>query len=164
MKLRIKDNQTTLLIIGIYQIVGGILGLGLVATILMRMGNVNGPVLLIFLIAIGLYYLSLKSGILIIQNQSQKKGIIFSMVNQIVQFISFAVGGNKYDYVSGIKGRIGFDFTSGFDFKFDLGLTSTFNFSINADDAEYFLYVNVFAILVFIVLIDILKEKRNEKI
>ncbi len=86
------------------------------------------------------------------------------MVNQIVQFISFAVGGNKYDYVSGIKGRIGFDFTSGFDFKFDLGLTSTFNFSINADDAEYFLYVNVFAILVFIVLIDILKEKRNEKI
>src|SRR6266498_2281124 len=158
MKLRIKDNQTTLLIIGIYQIVGGILGLGLVATILMRMGNVNGPVLLIFLIAIGLYYLSLKSGILIIQNQSQKKGIIFSMVNQIVQFISFAVGGNKYDYVSGIKGRIGFDFT------FDLGLNSTFNFSINADDAEYFMYVNVFAILVFIVLIDILKEKRNEKI
>ena len=97
------------------------------------------------------------------QNQSQKKGIIFSIVNQIVQFISFAVGGNKYDYVSGVKGRTGIDFTNGFDFKLDLGLTSTFNFSINTNDLEYFIYLNVFAIFIFLILIDILKEKRDEK-
>jgi hypothetical protein len=160
MKLRIKDTRTTLLIIGIYQIVGSVLGFALIASILMRTGDINGPVLLIFIIALALYSLSLNSGILIIQTKSEKKGIIFSMINQIVQFISFAVAGNKYDLVSGIRGGIGIDVTNGFNFKFNVGLTSTFNFSINTSDKEYFIYVNVFAIFIFLILSDILKEKK----
>ena len=163
MKLRIKDTRTTLLIIGIYETTGGLIGMGLIASLLMKTGNINGPVLLIFLLALALYYLSVKAGILLMQIPSQKKGIILSLANQIVQFVSFAIGGNKYDYVSGIKGRIGTDFTTGFFFKFDFGLNSTFNFSINTDDVEYFIYVNVFAILMFFILIDILKEKKSEK-
>ena len=53
---------------------------------------------------------------------------------------------------------------NGFELKLDTGLTSEFNMSINVDSMEYFLYVNLLAIFLLIVLNDIYKEKVSDKL
>ncbi|MDQ2180192.1 hypothetical protein [Marinifilum sp. D714] len=157
MKYRIKDTKTTLKIIGIYQILGGIFGLCISGWLLMRTGQINGPILLIFLVAIGLYLFSIQSGNLILQKNRVKRGIIYSMIHHAIQVIAISTGEYKYEYYSGAKGTIGFEFTKGFEFNFGIGL-SEFNFTINSDSGELFLFVNIFAIIVLIVLNDIYKD------
>ena len=50
MKLRIKSTKTTIKILGIYQIVGALLGYYVVVSILLQTGEVNGVLLLFYLI------------------------------------------------------------------------------------------------------------------
>lgn len=160
MKLRIKNTDLTIRILGIYQLLGGIVGLGVTGWLLLKTGTINGPVLFILLTAIGFYSLSIKAGSLLLKKR-MKEGLIYSMVNQILQFVAFSVGGNMYKFISGGKTLIGFDFTNGFHFKIDFGLTSEFNFSILVDEQHYFVYVNILAILVLYVLSDIYEELKN---
>ena len=126
MKLRIKSTNTTILILGIYQIVGALLGFYVIASLLLRTDKINGVLLLIYFIAIGLYSLSMKAGSLLIRKE-YKRGLILSMVNQIFQIVSVAVGGYKYSLFSGGKLAAGFDFTDGFNMKLDFALTSKFS-------------------------------------
>lgn len=162
MKYRIKNTKTTILILGIYQIFGGLIGLGVTAYLALGTGTINGAMLLIFTIATGLYLFSIKSGTVLIR-KDYKRGLIYSMVNQIIQILSIGVGGYKFDYSSGAKGKIGINFTNGFNFNFDIGITSEFNMSINVDNTEYFLYINILAIFILKVLNDIYKEKFSTK-
>jgi hypothetical protein len=159
MKYRIKNTKTTLLIISIYQIIGGLFGLGAIAWILLRTSTINGVLLLIFFIAVGLYSFSIKSGCVLLR-KDYKRGLIFSIINQFIQIISIAIGGFKYSYYSGGMIDIGFNFTDGFKFNFDFGLISKFNFAINVDEKDYFLYVNILAIFLLKVLFDLYRELK----
>jgi hypothetical protein len=163
MKYRIKNTQITILILAIYQILGGISGLGLIAWLLLKTQTINGSILLIFFIAIGLYSFSIKSGINLIQ-KDYKKGLIFSMINQIFQIIAIGCGSNEFNYFSGSKAALGFDFTNGFNTKFNFGLTSEFNFGINLSDKVYYLYINIVAIVLLAVLFDLYNEIVLKKI
>ncbi len=156
MKLRIKSTNTTILIFGIYQIVGALFGFYVIASLLLRTNEINGALLLIYIIAIGLYSLSMKAGSLLIR-QEYKRGLILSMVNQIFQIVSVAIGGYVYSYFSGGKLAAGFDFTDGFKMKLDLALTSKFSLAWNSGE-EYYLYINLLAIFLTYVIMDIYEE------
>ncbi len=156
MKLRIKSTNTTILIFGIYQVVGALLGFYVIASLLLRTNEINGALLLIYIIAIGLYSLSMKAGSLLIR-QEYKRGLILSMVNQIFQIVSVAIGGYVYSYFSGGKLAAGFDFTDGFKMKLDFALTSKFSLAWNSGE-EYYLYINLLAIFLTYVIMDIYEE------
>ncbi|MCD4772258.1 MAG: hypothetical protein K8R41_02605 [Bacteroidales bacterium] len=164
MKLRIKSTKKTILILGLYQIIGALFGFYLIAKLLLRTSEINGVILLIYLIAIGLYCLSMKAGSLLIRKE-YKRGLLFSLINQILQTIAYAVGGYKYYYFSGAKLSTGLNFNNGFELKFDFGITSEFGLSWNSGD-EYYLYINVLAIFLIYVIIDIYEEtfKKNKNI
>ncbi|MCG6191509.1 hypothetical protein [Maribellus maritimus] len=81
--------------------------------------------LLFYFMAVGLYCLSLKAGSLLIRKEC-KRGLIYSIVNQTFQIISFALGGYSYNYFSGGKLAFGFSLTDGFEMKLDFGITSKF--------------------------------------
>jgi len=157
MKLRIKSTKTTILILGIYQVIGAIAGFCIIAWLLSKTQAINGPVLLIFLTATGLYYLSMKAGTALIR-KDYKRGLILSMLNQIMQVLAVSVGGYKYDFFSGAKLTTGFNFTEGFLINFDFGLISQFNLSWNTADQEYYLFVNILAIFLIYLIVDIYEE------
>jgi hypothetical protein len=163
MKYRIKNTWTTVLVIAFYQILGGVTGLGLTVWLLLKTQTINGAMLLIFLTAIGLYSFSINSGITLIQ-KDYRKGLIFSIVNQIIQVVAIGSGNYSFQYFSGSKAAFGFDFTNGFTTKFQFGLLSEFNFGINQSDKEYFLYINIMAIVLLYILFDLYKEIVLRKI
>jgi hypothetical protein len=59
MKLRIKNTELTLKIISWLQIIGGIIGIGLIIYSLLNTGELNGPLLFIFLTGISLFIFSI---------------------------------------------------------------------------------------------------------
>lgn len=164
MKYRIKNTDTTIKVIGIYQIVGGIFGVGLIGWLMLRTEVINGPLLFILTLALFLFGYSIQSGNLLLQKSKLKKGLIFSSILQGLQIISIGLGKYSYEFYSGAKGTIGFEFGGGFKFNFGAALSS-FNFTINSGEPEYFLMINILAIIILSILIDIYKErcKINQK-
>ncbi len=162
MKYRIKNTQTTILILGIYQLLGGIAGLIITAYWAMHTELINGPILLIFLIATGLYLFSIKSGTLLLW-KDYKKGLIYSIINQAIQILSVGFGGYKFRYSSGANGIFGLNFTNGFELKISFALASDFNISINVNNTEYFIYLNLLAIFLFFAFYDIYEELFSKK-
>ena len=156
MKLRIKSTKTTILILGIYQIVGALLGFYIIASILLKTGEINGALLLIYLVAVGLYSLSFKAGSLLIRKQ-HKRGLLLSMLNQTVQIFAVGVGAYTYNFISGGRLGGGVEFTNGFEMNMDVALTSRFSFAWNSGE-EYYMYINLLAVFLIYVCIDIYEE------
>ena len=130
------------------------------AATLLKTGTINGLMLFIFLFAFFLFGFSIQSGNLIIQSSKLNKGMIYSMILQGLQIVSFGIGNYCFDFYSGAKGFIGFEFRN--CFKFDIGATfSGFNFTINSIDAGYFLKINVISIIILSILINIFNEIRK---
>jgi len=161
MKLRIKNTKTTLLILSLYQILGGIIGLIVIAWTLLKITSISGALLVIFLVAIGLYFFSIKSGRLLLEKKI-KLGLVYSMINQIFQVVGIGVGSFAYKFSSGGQLFLGVDFTNGVNYKADFGLTSEFIFSIYLADKEYFLFINVLAIFLLYIFLDIYREVNND--
>ncbi|WP_430815337.1 hypothetical protein [Carboxylicivirga sp. RSCT41] len=162
MKYRIKNTKTTIRIIAIYQIIGGIHGIGLICWLLLRTGQINGPLFFIFSLAFFLFGLSIRSGNLLLKKDSLKSGLIFSSILQGLQIIAIGIGGYTYEFFSGAKATIGIEFTNGIGFDLN-GALSTFNFHIQASDPDYFIKVNVLAIIILSILIDIYEKQYNRK-
>lgn len=155
MTLRIKNTGLTIKIISWLQIVGGITGLGLVAYLLLQTGTINGPLLLIFLIGLGLFSYSIYSGKRLLTDDNKRTGILLSIINQALQIIQWSMFGYALTYSSGAELTIGLQGTT---FKFNFAaFISSFQISIKSDP-EFLFEINVIAILVIYVLVDILNE------
>nr|WP_321409943.1 hypothetical protein [uncultured Carboxylicivirga sp.] len=161
MKKRIKDTNTTLSTIAIYQIIGGVFGIGLVGWLMLRTGQINGPILFILLFATFLFGLSIYSGNLLFRTNRQKEGLIYSSFLQGLQIISFGMGGYAYEFFSGANATVGINLTNGFEFKISAAL-STFTFNLNSG-VNYFIKINILAIIILVVLIDIYEELYKKK-
>lgn len=163
MKLRIQSTETTLLLLGIYQIIGALGGFYIIANLLLTTQAINGPLLLIFILAVGLYILTLKAGILLIKKE-YKAGIIVCMISQALQLIGIAFGGYKYIFASGAKLFAGFNFTEGFLFNFDFSISSTFTMMIGVSDKEYYIYLNLLAVFLLYLFNNIYLEITSDKL
>lgn len=160
MKLRIKSTNLTVKIIGWLQIVGGITGIGLMAYLMLNTGEINGALLLIFLIGLALFIFSIYTGKQLLNERSLKIGIILSIINQVFQLIQFKIAGYGLSYSSGSELLIGFSDNTIFNFAI---ITSSFNMSINTDGFEFTFMVNLMAIFILVVLFDIWEELRPEE-
>ncbi len=107
--------------LGLYQVVGGFLGV-----ILLFVNVASIPHLLVrnglFLLLVLLFFsYSIYCGVLCFL----KKGsaLKHSLVNQILQLLNFSIGGVIFGYSAGIYVGIGLDLTHSIDFYFDAGLS-----------------------------------------
>jgi hypothetical protein len=158
MRLRIRNTVLTLKIIAWWQIIGGILGMAVMAYIMLHTDTVTGPVLLLILIGVGLFGFSIFSGKKIITDIEKSSGIIYSIINQSIQLLQWSVLGYKLVYSSGLQVTIGIQ-KSSLVFNFN-ALMSEFSIAIKSDE-DFFLRLNISALLLVFVLFNILEEKRK---
>ena len=155
-----KDITIKLRAFGIYQIAGGIIGLGLTVWLLTKLTEVLGFALILVLIALGLYAHSIYCGVLLLRNKIS--GLRHSTINQFLQLLNFAIMGYAFQYVSGVFLSIGIDMTNSFFIKFNLGVSS---WAININSGGEDLIVNFNFIALFLILfIDRLKKKINAEL
>jgi hypothetical protein len=160
MKLRIKSTKLTLQVISWIQIVGGITGLGLIAYLMLKTGAISGAVLLIFTIGIGIFGYSIYSGKRLLTDATKNTAIILSVINQAIQVFQWSMLGYGFSYSSGVELILGVQEQT-FCFNFAV-ITSTFEMSFNSNN-DFFIKVNLIAILLIVVLFNILNELKKEK-
>ncbi len=169
MRLRLKSTSLTMKIIGWFQIIGGVLGLGAVAYLMLNTGQVSGGVMLIFLIGISLFIFSIYAGRHLLIKDNPTFGLILSSINQGLQLFQWKILGWGMLYSSGTQFSVGLETkvdesSRGLLFNFNFkSIYSEFEFAIMSGD-NFRLRINLVALLILIVLVDILKEiKRGQE-
>ena len=156
MPLRIKNTTLTLKLISWFQIIGGITGLGLVASLMLKTGAISGAILFIFTVGIGIFWYSIYSGKRLLTDGIKRNAIVLSIINQTAQIFQWSMFGYGISYCSGVGVTIGIEEVS---LSFS-GIMSTFEISIN-NGSDFFIKANLIAILVILILLDIHKELRG---
>lgn len=150
-----KSVTPKLKALGIYQIIGGIIGLGLTAWIVINLDVISIFLLLIILVAVGLYFYSIYSGILLLKNKTN--GLSHSLINQALQLFGFSVLGFGFRYASGVYAGVTIDLTNSFDLFFDFGISS-WQITINSETETFFISFNLVPLFV-ILFIENLRKK-----
>jgi hypothetical protein len=83
-----KSIATKLRVLGWYQIIGGVIGVLLTLWLFVKMQTLSGLVILLFIIAFGLYGLSITAGKKLLGAQ-YKLGLRLSIINQVLQIVGF---------------------------------------------------------------------------
>jgi hypothetical protein len=149
--------------IAYYQIVGGIVGLGLAAWLSSKTTQFPVSVVIIYLLVIGFYYFSIYCGILLLK-QDLKKGLKLSLINQLLQVFNFSVLGYSFKYISGVLLIIGLDFTNETKSSIRFSLGSEFQFNLNGGGNEELTNLGFNLVAIFLVyFIDRLQHKIEEK-
>lgn len=157
MSNKLKDIQLKVKALGIYQIIGGVIGIGLTLW-MVNLTSVPALFLLIVLFAFSLYGYSIYCGVLLLQKR--KEGLLHSKINQILQVFSVSLLGYAYQYTSGAFLLVGLDLTESLNFKFNIG-TSSWQLNINSDDPALIVKVNLLA-LFLITFVDKLRMRNKE--
>ena len=145
--------------LGWYQIVGGIIGLGLTIWIISGLTTIIGPLLLLLLIATGLYGYSIYCGSLLLKRK--ESGLSHSLINQFLQLVNFSISGFVFQYISGVYLSMGVDLTNSFNFTFNVGVSS-WQLAINSDSESLVFNFN-FVALFLILWIGKLRRKINKE-
>ena len=114
--------------LGVYQIIGGFIGITLLVRLIFNTRAFNEMTLLFYVIIILFFCYSVLSGWMCVK--FNKNTLRFSLINQFLQLPAIYIGGLSYSYVAGFHLDIGIDFTASFKINFDAGL-SNFNLYIN---------------------------------
>lgn len=127
--------------LGIYQLVGGLIGVWRLffeifntAKLTIEIGLLISSIFILFLFSIYCGYLVLKGNL--------SRGLQFSIYNQTLQIIGFAVLGFSFFYVSGIFVVFHFDFTFDTIFSLKSGF-STAEISLNNQSKPSTIILNI---------------------
>ncbi len=154
MENRIKNSLYAL---AGYQIFGGILGIALAGRALPQLESLTAGNLSLVVFAGILYVFSIVCGVVLFKNF--RKGLQLSLVNQLLQVLSFAVGSFAYNFVAGFKAGFGIHFAPAWQLKLKLSLSS-FQFILNEATGQVVVGINLLA-LVLVYLIERLKENSS---
>ncbi|MNX88173.1 hypothetical protein D3C86_1201330 [compost metagenome] len=135
-------------IAGWLQIIGGVVGLGLIAYLLLQTEIINGALLLIFLTGIGLFLFSIYAGKLLCFDEVKNKGLVLTFINQLLQLLQWNVMGYGISYSAGPAVIIG---VKEFAITFNAGLFSNFSMSIRSDSPS-FISINLIPLVIIIFL------------
>ncbi|MEQ9288707.1 MAG: hypothetical protein RIG77_17430 [Cyclobacteriaceae bacterium] len=161
MKLRIKNTDLTIKLFGWLQIIGGIIGIGVVSWLTMNIGEVNGAILLIILFGYFLFSYSIYSGIKLLNSETLKLGLVLSIINFCFQVIQFKILGYGLTYTIGTAFSIGYEIDK-LKFNFEI-ISSQFYMSLATTDGEFKFMLNIMAIFFLVVLFDIWDEVTSEQ-
>lgn len=139
-----KQLRKQIIGLALYQIVGGILGIVFTLWVMFR-GEVvlTQQVLRFSLFAAGLFIFSILCGRMLFRNPP--RGLVLSLINQVLQVIYFAFGAYGFQYVAGLRIGFGFDMIGSWTFKFRVALSS-FQFDLGTDTGQKFIGINLVAL------------------
>ena len=143
--------------LGIYQLLGGLLGIGL---IIQHHYTVGGASLLFLFLPVlaGLCFLySILCGVLCLRNH--ELALSLSFVNQLLQLIGLSVSPFLFDYSAGLFVSLNINPGDGPLFGWESGL-SRMHFRYDAPDSAVVISIN-FAALVLLLLLDFARRKQN---
>jgi prolipoprotein diacylglyceryltransferase len=150
MKLTSPSSEFKMIIIGYYQICGGVLGLLFVIWSLIHQPTMSGFSFLIYLLVGSLFSFSIYAGNL--TRKEEIKGLYLTQWNQILQIFQFSVSAYGFSYISGVFFNFGFDWTNIIQLKIDFGYSGWF-IGYTPDDTDHFsIFLNFmpFVILYFL--------------
>ncbi len=154
-----KETESNFSILGIYQVIGGSVGI-----LIMLWGIFNNfettllSILLYSLILLFFSY-SIYCGLMCLLKR--KSALPHSLANQLLQVLGFSIAGYAYNYIAGVYMTINLDFTNSINVSVGFGLSS-FKFYINNDQDQFQISLNIVAILI-IYWIDKLMSKVKEE-
>lgn len=156
-----KDRNIYFNTLGVYQIIGGLIGIGVVVWVMFSYiypNNMPDKRFAIFsAVLFALFYCySILCGILLIKKHNWALNL--SSLNQLLQILSFSIYGYAYKYQSGIFASIKIDFVNNI-YSFEWGLSS-WELYINSGSTFGLVSINFFALLV-VILIEELKKRSN---
>jgi len=154
----LNRERKTLEFIGLYEIIGGIIGIGLIFLGKISLDRFSIFGVLIMALIIAFYSFSIYAGIKLFRHH--EKEVLYSKIVQYVQIPSFALLGFMFTMTAGFSFFIGFDYTNDFLFRafFELPSVGT-KFYIKSDDTIIYVYLNLIPII-----INFLIEKSASKI
>jgi len=140
----LKQLKEEIKILGYYQLIGGLIGVGFVIFQLIGLGSTNSDLVAIIIMIILLfpYILSIYAGNQCLKDSKNQLSI--SKINQALQVISFNLGGIGFTYHSGIYFSLGINTTDEFLFISNFGL-STINFQLSSSSEISFILINLIA-------------------
>ena len=149
-------NKASLsIILGIYQLLGGLLGIGLIIHYHYSAGG--SSLLFLFLpVLAGLFFLySTLCGVLCLRNH--ELALSLSSVNQLLQLISFSVSRFLFDYTAGIFFSINIGLGNGSSFDWESGF-SRMHFRYDVPEGVTAIGINLVAVILLI-MIDAIKTR-----
>ncbi|MFI5407174.1 MAG: hypothetical protein ACHQ1D_11785 [Nitrososphaerales archaeon] len=141
------EIQNELSKLGLYQIIGGAIGILLVLWLLYKTTDITQLVAVLIIVMSSFFCYSIFCGILCLK--SKETALKFSFINQVLQIIGFSIMGYSFIYVAGIYLLIGFDLTESFKLTFGVGVSSL-KISLNSDPEVTRFDINIIGILVLI--------------
>ncbi|WP_018617858.1 hypothetical protein [Spirosoma luteum] len=143
--------------IGLYQIIGGIVGWLMVGWALLSEEGQSKSLTIVVVLGILLFSFSIVCGWRLLRNY--KQAILFSAINQGLQVLMFGLSSVLFKYCSGIYLSFGVNVLDDIKMKANIGL-SMFHLSINTGE-QWEISVNVIAVWLFVYLIRA-QESREE--
>jgi hypothetical protein len=156
-----KNIQTKLTALAYYQIIGGVIGLGLLFWLIFNLTTFSSLLLLVLVPGFFLFLFSILSGILLIKKKNT--ALQLSLINQYLQLFSFSYLGYAYMYSSGFYFSIGLDITNSMTFLFNFGVSS-WTLNINTDTPTIAVNLNLIALYLIIVLMKLKKQLQFEEV
>ena len=153
---KIKSDLTKL---GLYQIVGGVLGIIIIIWAILKIPLLTDLAALVYFIMVLFFAYSIFCGVLCIK--TKKNSLLHSLINQMLQIFGIAIMGYALKYVAGFYLTIGLNLTDSIKFTFGTGL-SKFDFNINLEKERLELDFNLIA-FAFVYWIDKLMQKVKEE-
>lgn len=146
--------------LGIYQILGGLMGLILGTYYTVKADVFTVSIFKLTILFLLLYSFSIYCGFLLL-NKNYEKGLNLSIINQILQIISFSVLGFTFQYTSGAFLYFGLNLTTDTLLTYNLGLT-TFNFKWSSDSQTAAFSINIISLILINILFNLKEKIRKE--
>ncbi|RVU01651.1 hypothetical protein EOD41_06735 [Mucilaginibacter limnophilus] len=128
-----------------YQILGGLLGLGITIYIIAGLEKLSGLMFLVIIVPLLLYSLSIYCGKLLL-SVNYNLGFKLTIINQALQVLCFMLFGYAFMYVSGAMLLITVSSGDGVVFGFNFSIISTWQINFRTSDTTAKLGVNLVAI------------------
>ena len=151
----LQEYYFKLKLIGIYQIIGGLVGLGLTTWLITMLLPMPFVVICIIVTSIGLFLFSIVCGIGLWLKK--RTAINLSIGLQLLQILSFTLYGYSFKFISGLGVLLNIDFTNKLQPQINLS-EPLFRFTYLVDQSDKIISVNLAAILICYFIVD-LKRK-----
>ena len=137
-----KETASDLIKLGVYQIIGGLIGVAFLIRLIIQTTGFN-EITILFDLIIGIFFCySILSGWMCLK--FNKNALILSLINQCFQLPALYISGLSFVYVAGFHLDIGIDLTESLKINFDAGL-STFNLYIRMQSSAVLFKFNLIA-------------------
>ena len=154
-----KEIKSALTKLGLYQILGGVVGVLISIWGIYSIPRLTGLTVFLYLFILLFFAYSIFCGILCLK--AQKSALVHSLINQLFQVIGFAMMGFAFKYIAGFYLTIWLDLTDSIKFGFNAGI-SKFEFNYNNENERLEVEFNLIA-FALIYWIDKLISKVKEE-